>query len=283
MENEKIKTSDSITTTDNLFSEEEVETDEVAEEEEEESATSEEDETPEKKPEKKSGVQKRINELVRKQREAEREAAKVGEDRDHWRKETLRLQKLIDDEQKEGLEIGEPKEEDFDTVEEYLTAKMDWKIKQETEKLRKNFDETISRQKEDRKKEIINTKIKEGREKYSDFDEIALSKDVPYNDAMLDIIVNSKRTDDIAYYLGSHLDKTLEIFNMSPLSAAVEIGKIEATLPENPDKVKQKQKKETNAPPPITPIGGSEVLKKSYEDMTYKEYEAIRKKELGIK
>ena len=115
----------------------------------------------------------------------------------------------------------------------------------------------------------------EGRERYEDFDEVALAPTNPINAVMADIIQGSEAPADIAYYLGSHLQEATAISRMTAIQAAREIGKIEeklvAALKVNP------KSNVSKAPPPIKPVTGpGEVVTKDPNKMSMEEYRRAR-------
>jgi len=242
--------------------------DETAEPEEQETA-----EEPEKeaKPEKElpKGVQKRINEMTRKQREAERraEAAEAELAR-------IRSQKVEKTEETEAAEKKipakpEPKVDDYSDYDQYMKALARWEAEQMAEQMAdKKIKEFKAEQEHQRMAEeaarqdvVVEEKMNVGREKYEDFDEVALSADVPYNDATELAVLSLPNSADVAYYLGQHLDEAQRITKLKPIDAVLEIGQISERLktadtkgkgsPQSPEK-----KRLTKAPAPINALGG---------------------------
>lgn len=248
----------------------EVESDLIApaEPKEPEGTAAEDDETKKETP---KWLQDRINKAVKKQREAEREADKVRQDRDHWRTEALEQGKKTE----QQVRTVEPKENDFDTYEEFLDAKLDYRTKQIEENIRNEVKSELTRKDQEFAQRSNEVKFDKGREKYTDFDEIALDPSVPYSQAMADAVFEAENTEDVSYYLGQHLDIADRISRLSPISAAREIGKIEAQLSLGQQRGTQ-TKTITNAPTPISPVGGSGTVRKLLKDMTHDEYVAAR-------
>jgi hypothetical protein len=82
------------------------------------------------------------------------------------------------------------------------------------------------------------------------------------------------------YELASDLKEFKRINSLPPLAIAREIGKLELKL-SKPSEEKQEIKKTTNAPKPLTPVGSkSAPVKKSPDEMSQKEYEAWRFKNM---
>jgi len=87
------------------------------------------------------------------------------------------------------------------------------------------------------------------REKYTDFEQVAYNPKLTITNVMAETIQSSDIGPELAYYLGSNPKDAHRIANLSPLSQAKEIGKIEAKLAADPP-----MKKTTSAPAPITPV-----------------------------
>lgn len=110
----------------------------------------------------------------------------------------------------------------------------------------------------------------EARMKYADFDAVALAPDVPITEGIADIIRGSDAAADLAYYLGKNRAEAMRIAQMTPMSAARELGRIEASL------AAPKPRTESKAPPPITPGKASGSGAKSPDKMSAEEYRAWR-------
>lgn len=234
--------------------------------------------------ESKDAVQKRINALVKKQRTAERE-------RDWERAERLKLQE--ENEKLKGTipADNKPKRDDFVDDEAYLEALTDWKVDQKlkvkTEVSTKVTEEEADKQAAAELYEIVDNMVEAGREKYSDFDTIALNKEVMITQDMTEALLETSIAHDIMYYLGKNPDIAADISKMSPLKAAKEIAKIEAELSKPADEevenkeekiVPEPKKKIPKAPPPITPVKAAGVTEADPSKMSPKEYRAWRER-----
>jgi hypothetical protein len=89
------------------------------------------------------------------------------------------------------------------------------------------------------------------REKYTDFDQVAYNPALPITQAMATTIRESDLGPEVAYYLGSNPVEAKRISQLSPLSQAKELGKLEDKLASNPP-----AKKTSSAPAPIAPVTG---------------------------
>jgi hypothetical protein len=237
------------------------------------SATSEE-KVVEKQPEKKDGVQKKIDKLTRQWREEER--ARIALETE------LRILKEQKEEKKSAPVAADnpPKEEDFASYAEYVEALTDYKVEQKLEKkLESKRAEEIQKQAEllraeeeiERSKKFRST-VDAGEERYPDFmDTTVNNPELVVTPLMMDAALESDHSTDIFYFLGNNPSEARRIANLSsPVTVAREILKLET---------KFKGKKTTNAPSPIEPVVGAAVHKKSADEESMDEYVARRNKE----
>lgn len=133
-------------------------------------------------------------------------------------------------------------------------------------------------------------RVEKAKEKYADYLAVAESPEVEVSIPMAHAIVHSEYGPDIAYHLGDDARKggkeAERISKLSPPLQLVELGKIVAKLetPVAKPEVKAEPIKPpvSNAPKPIKPLGaGSESASKSAEEESMDEYAARRKKELA--
>lgn len=211
--------------------------------------------------------QKRINDLVKKQRTAER------------RTEELEREKQADKAEIERLKAGKveksekPKLGNYDEYEDYVKDLADYHIEEKLKEKGAGVKELPKETTEegDGIPTAVKVRIaeveKEGEKKYPDFSEVALSEHIPYSDSMRETVLDSEKAVDLAYYFGSHLDEAMRISALPPVKAVKEISKIESKF----------TKTTTGAPPPIEPLkGGASGSKKDPNDMSQAEYEKWR-------
>lgn len=220
------------------------------------------------------GVQKRIDRLTREKyrHQAELEVA---------RRELETLRNRQPEQRQTTTQEGAPKAEQFSSYEDFLEAKAEWKAEQKVA-------EVLSRQAESNKRQSAQaeqSKLQQSWEKrvdeaigiYDDFEEVALSPDVPITDTMSQAILRSEKGADVAYYLGKNREVAAQIAGMDPLSAAIAIGRIEATL------ARPAAKKATGAPPPINPVGSRSAPAKDPEKMSTEEWMKWRNSQVNSK
>lgn len=246
---------------------------EVAEEETEETTASEEEveEEEEGKPSRKTGAEKRIDELTAKRRQAERDA-------DYWRNEAMRKdgEPPKPGETPETITRPKPDPSQYESYDEFNEALVDWKIEQK-ESGRRAAQEKTS---QEEKAAQFQVKLNEGFEKHEDFAEVALNRNVPINQNMVNAMFDCDHASDIAYHLGLNPQEARRIASLSPIATAREIGKLDAQF----SKPKLAQKSTTKAGDSTKPVGGHEGAAKKEEDMTTDEWIAYKnRKEQGQK
>ena len=97
--------------------------------------------------------------------------------------------------------------------------------------------------------ESYHEREEEARGKYDDFEQVAYNPKLTITNVMAEAIQSSDNGPELAYYLGSNPKEAGRISQLSPLSQAKEIGKIEAKLASDPP-----IKRTTSAPVPISPV-----------------------------
>jgi hypothetical protein len=78
----------------------------------------------------------------------------------------------------------------------------------------------------------------------------------------------------VAYHLGKNHDLAAQIAALDPVSAAIRIGELAASL------TRPTPKKTTGAPPPISPVGGRASTSKDPSQMTDAEFAAWRREQI---
>ena len=146
-----------------------------------------------------------------------------------------------------------PKLEQYNSIEEYLDALADHKASQKFDHLAKEREAKESQTRQQREvaklHESYTKQTEQARQAYGDFDDVVQDPDLPISQAMAEAIMRSTNGADVAYYLGKNPDQAARIASLDPFSAAVEIGRIAATV------VRPQPRKTSNAPPPIQPVG----------------------------
>ena len=211
------------------------------------------------------GVQKRIDRLTREKYRLQAEL------------EVARKQ-APQSEPKPQPATGEPKADQFKSYEEYLEARVEWRAGQHLEKRLGELREKAQRQAGQAEQEKLQAqwekRISEALTTYDDFEEVALSPEVPISEPMMAAILRSPKGADVAYHLGKNHDLAAQIAGLDPISAAIRIGEIAASLS------RPTPKKTTGAPPPISPVGGRATTSKDPSNMTDAEFAQWRREQI---
>jgi len=205
------------------------------------------------------GVERRIGQLTRRYRQAERE------------KQALqgRLEAL---EQRIGPvpEPERPKTDDFETPEEYEDALFEWR------------DATREHKAEPAPVPVVSDAViriesdLEGMlESHPDAVEVVMEQEWPCNDSTYEFLTNSEKGAELAYYLAKNQTVAARINALSPVLAARELVKVEAELSAPKPNV-------TPPPPPgepVTPSGSSVVT--DPDKLSPQQWKAWREKQLA--
>lgn len=257
--------------------------------EEEKEETEPPSETPLKKDETK--IEKRIGELTKKWRTAERERDFLKTKKKELEEELTKLKSKVPDPTR-------PNREDFDDDEAFLEALTDWKVDVKLNAVKGKERETQEESEEktgvDEVYETMDQMVLTGREKYEDFDAVAMAKDLVVTPAMTEIILESEISADIMYYLGQNPDEAADIAKLTPMKIAKKLAEIEKELEKGEESEEEeeeetlplpkppvKKKKLTKTPEPITPVRESGAIDKDPSQMSPKEYRAWRERNKG--
>ena len=160
-------------------------------------------------------------------------------------------------------------------------------LKVKAEVTTKTTEESADKQAADELYNAIDSMVEAGREKYTDFDAIALNKTLDVTPAMTEVILESELSGDIMYYLGKNPDIATDVSKMSPLKAAKKLAEIETELAKPSEKKKETEdesippepkNKIPKAPPPIVPVKTGGVTERDPSTMSPKEYRAWRER-----
>lgn len=217
-------------------------------------------------PARKKSAQERIDEVIYRQREAERE-------RDYWREQALQgahQKEPSQPQEPQGyVDLPEPQEDDpkYQTYGEWVKDHHKWS----QQVAHRQWQEEQRQHQFFQRRDTWRAKAEA---KYPDLAEV-FRPDLPVTREMGEIIMDMGDTGaDVAYYLGKNPHELFRLSQMDPRRQALELGRLESKLSVPPQKTK------TNAPSPTSPVGGKEVPAKKMEDMSYEEFKAMREKQL---
>lgn len=238
-----------------------------------ESATDEVEQQPESTPDEaeqhKKGFQKRIDKLTRQKSEVEREV-------EYWKQQALKQQAIAQPQETKIETQDKPSAENFESYDEYIDALTDWKLTQKEQTAKKQNESERLKQTIDEKVASFKASSEQFASATPDYEDVLEGVDhIQITPSFENALLESKYGAQVAYELAKDPERFAKINQMPVLQAAIEIGKVEASI----DMRKQtSQAKPTNAPAPINPVGGSAPAVKSESEMSDSEWYKSRQK-----
>lgn len=227
--------SEEITITDNLATEPVVEAvtppvEEVVEAVETAEAESEEQARDDKGRFKGDGVQKRIDELTRARREAERQA-------EYW--QGVATQTAPE------AQGDKPSRDDYAEQDDYIEALTEWKAEQAVTRVQR---EQAAQSANHARQSAWEAREAQTKASIPDYDAVVPVSTVPIKPHVVEALMDADAGPLLAYHLAKNPDVAARLNAMTPARAEIELGRIETTLTAPAVKVP------SNAPTPITPI-----------------------------
>lgn len=219
----------------------------------------------------KASVQKRIDQLTRTARAAER-------DRDYWREQARlaaqgRQQPQEEPKQQQTGGDAPPKLEDFNSDAEYFRALARYEVQQEQAKARQS-EETARQQQES---DTLRARFDEGRtsalEKYPDYDEVVHDPSLRVPGDIARLVFQTENPNDVAYHLAKNPKVLADVGSLPLPTAAMKLGQISARLGA-PASAPKSATKAPKPPPTVKPRGSSPG--KDPNKMSQDEYNAWR-------
>jgi hypothetical protein len=239
--------------------------------------------SPEEKPT--TNLDKRFAKLTRQREEAKaiaddakRQAAYWENEAKKYRDSTKPPEAKVETVPAAVTQTGEPKQEDFETYQKYVEARMDWKFEQAETARERKANEAAT-------KAAIDNTWKSYQQK-----EVAFIKDNPDYQARVDAIkeagikfspiVESRIIEagspELAYELMKDADEFRALNQMNPNDALEHIGVVKAQLRAKSSGTASKVP-EIKQPKPVSPVGSKVTAIKDPEKMSVKEYDAWRR------
>ncbi len=197
---------------------------------------------------------------------AERRIRRQQEENKKLKEELERLKA----ERAKAYALKEPSVDDFDSYEEYQEALDRYEAKQDETK-----EEPVDESAPSLDTELLHDVLEEGAEKYDDFNELTMAKDLPLTADILDDVIGSENAADIIYYLAKNKEETKDIAGMSDKERTKALLRIELGLEDKTINVGAKKKVSSKAPEPITPIEGGTERPVNLEEASFEEYEKL--------
>lgn len=222
------------------------------------------------------GVGKRIDELTRNWREAERREAQLLEllkQRDQPRQEAP---KHVDEKPKTLADF----EYDEGKFQSYIFEQAE---KRSVEAAKRELQQAQERETAERRKSSFTARQSEFAKTVEDYDEVVRNPRLPITQAMADVIQESDDGPALAYHLGKNPDIAEKIAMLPPIAAARELGKIEARLAYERERAKEKPVVSKAPPPPPKVDASQPAIEKDPDEMSTDEWLKWRQKQLRKK
>jgi hypothetical protein len=194
------------------------------------------------------GVQKRLDELTRNWREAERREAALLALLQQQRTAPEAPQPTADDKPKTLADF----EYDEGKFQAYI---FDQAEKRAADAAKRELTAAQEREATERRKASFRSRSAEFAKTVEDFDSVARNPDLPISADMAEVIQDSDDGPALLYHLGKNPDIAEKIAQLPPKAAARELGKIEARLAY--EREKAKPEKVSKAPPPPPKVEGA--------------------------
>jgi len=215
---------------------------------------------------------------------AQKKAAQLSYKLREQKRQNARMMRLLEQQQAQQAQASAPqppKLEDFDTIDEFVDAKVKFALTQgqAPQAPPKAADNSADIAEFEVAREDM---IANGIAKHPDFADVVLAEDVDISLAMANALIEIDDTDlqvDTAYYLGTNPKEASRIAKLSPVRQIAEIAKLSAKI----EAKRQKPGKQpSKAPKPITPVGGKKTpTSEISEKDDFETFMKKRNKQLG--
>lgn len=149
-------------------------------------------------------------------------------------------------------EKGVPKLEDFETTEEWLDARTDWKYDQKVKAEAQKAEAQQQEKENARLRAKYDSQQAKMSDKYDDYDDLMDNmKDYDIPPYISTAVMESDIGGELSYFLGKNPDELEKILGLSPLAAVKALGRIELKLESAP-----KPKDIPKAPAPFKGVKG---------------------------
>lgn len=229
-------------------------------------------------------LQKRFDEITREKYEAQREA-------DYWRgvaEGRIKPEAPAQPAQRTEapLPAGAPPRPVFDEryqgdYDSYVTDLAAWTVQVERAKI--EIENNTRREQETAQQAITKhlERVDTVRQARTDFDEVVEASPVRLRNELVKEIVTSDLSAELIYHLAKNPQEADRLNTLSVSQGIRELGRLEERLtPKDPP---QPPRRISQAPEPVTPIGGRETVNKNLDEMSMEEYAKYEQKRLREK
>lgn len=170
-----------------------------------------------------------------------------------------------------------PKLDDYETFESYERAKDEYLVQMAEYKITQRM---AQQQRQVQQQSVISAfeqRIAKAAEEDPTIIEIRNDPTLPVSQTMAQLLQRSESSPQILKWLNVNREEAVKIARMDPISAAMEFGKIEATIKATP---KPQPKKVSSAPAPISTVQTTTPTSIDEDDLPMEEYYKRRTKKL---
>jgi hypothetical protein len=171
-----------------------------------------------------------------------------------------------------------PARSQFDSDEAYTDARIAWGVRQGIAAERQAEQE---RAEQERAKQVVeghHQRVSEAHGKYEDFDEVLQASKAEVAPAAAVYIQRLDNGPDVMYHLAKNPELAEEIQSMEPIDQVGALGRISAELRSGSETKPRKEKPESRAPEPITPVAANtKSSPKSLDEMPFMDFMKARR------
>ncbi len=223
----------------------------------------------------KADLQTRFRDLTQAEKtaKAERDAALA-----RVQEYEAREQKAAREAEERRLGAPKPAREQFDDPDAYDAAVIAWAAvraeKTGYDKAMQERQQAETQRSQQEALQSFNSRLETARAESPDFQTVALNPDLPVSQVMSQVIIRSENGPQMLYHLGQNPNLAFKIANMGPIEAALEMGKLSATIGDG------KKLNISRATAPISRVQGRVTTQKDPETESGDEYYARRQAEM---
>lgn len=189
---------------------------------------------------KQASIQKRINELTAEKYASQKLAEQLAE-------QNARILAVLEGKNKPANPGGEPKRDDFEDYEEFVTARAEWRAEQKAlsiiEKARTEQEEKLNRREQEQTEESVRKQFLERRaaaeKKFPDFREVVEDWEPNLPDSVVDMIVRHEDGPLMSYHIAKNPELEKQFRNQPPYMHGIILGQMLATLKSTATKVSE--------------------------------------------
>jgi hypothetical protein len=192
----------------------------------------------------------RFDEVYRHRREAER-------DRDYWRELAMRSNPQPEPQKVEPAAFPQPEQFGFDDA-KYQAAVVDYNKQIARSEAASFMREERQREQHDQKAKTFRQREADFSAKNADYRDKVYDQSLPLSAATVELIAESEDGPAIALFLANNRELAQQIYDLPPVLAARELGRIEARMTQQKEAPPAPKPVLTKAPPPPPKIEASD-------------------------